>query len=228
MIRKPRIFLSSTSAMGEEREGLYMDPVLRQGFETYCYEYDRAKKVKPREHCEAMIKSSDIFLCLVGSEFGSQLPGDETRSIVKWEYDTAAPCEDIELMAFVEEGAREDAEDPRQKEFIDELTGFEGTWCKFFSTTDQLKRLVKDSLLLWQDEFYEQMQFARRSPARKISGIMSVIVAVFLLAFFYAVYLEISGKFTGEMTFLGLCAAEATFFLGCATLTRMISPQIRK
>src|SRR5438045_9495902 len=100
MISKPLVFVSSTSGLAEERREL--EARLSRVYELYLYEEDRARGASPEQHCRDMINQSDVFLGVLGLDYGSGFPGaDGKRSIVEWEFDAAQSRSDLEILTFV-------------------------------------------------------------------------------------------------------------------------------
>lgn len=158
-MRTPVVFISSTSDLAAERQALAEG--LAPLYAPYLYERDRAGRHHPVDRCRQMIEQSDVFVCLLGEQFGSVYTFDVgPRSIVEWEFETARAQRHVELMAFRKEPQA--APDPRQKAFIDRVTGFgTGVWTNAFRTPAELVQAVSASLVKWLVEFRAQVTEAR-------------------------------------------------------------------
>jgi hypothetical protein len=182
---RPLIFVSSTSDLTAERQALAAE--LRPVYDLYLYEEDRARGASPEQRCREQIGRCHVFLGVLGSRYGSPLPGDvEERSIVEWEFDVAreARRENLEIMPFVQHGA-DAADDPRQKSFLGRLTDFRtGLWCRFFDTPESLVEQARKSLERWLVEYWSLSQGAQRKQSlalhRKVLPAVGLLVALLL------------------------------------------------
>lgn len=132
-----------------------------------------------------MIVRSDVFVSLLGPTYGSPLPSDAGhRSIVEWEFDTALECRALELLPFVKQLPPAAPIDPEQRAFLDRVRGFRtGSWCKFFVSSSDLVVLVRESLLSWLVDFYQQMRPAQRRFQRFVHRLLiPLAVAAALLS----------------------------------------------
>lgn len=156
----PLVFISSTSDLVDEREALANK--LPPMYDPYLFERDRARSQSPEAHCREMIEQSDVFVCLLGFNYGSlySFEVEGARSIVEWEFDTARSRADIELMVFRKDPLP--GIDQRQQEFLNRVSGFqEGVWLKRFRSPDELVCQVGESLLRWLVEFRAKVKAAR-------------------------------------------------------------------
>jgi hypothetical protein len=156
----PVVFISSTSDLADERQALANK--LPPAYDPYLFERDRARSQSPEERCREMIEQSDVFVCLLGVNYGSlySFEVNSPRSIVEWEFDTARSRAEIELMVFRKDPLLKI--DQRQQEFLNRVSGFrEGVWLKKFATPDELVRQVGESLLHWLVEFRSKVKAAR-------------------------------------------------------------------
>jgi hypothetical protein len=152
------VFISSTSDLGEERRAVA--EALRQSFDPYLYEEDRARRTTPEQRIRSVIGKADVFVGVLGASYGTALPSDgQGRSIVEWEFDTALARKDLEMMTFLKTGAQEAATSDRQKDFLARIKGFRGgSWCKSFTVASELPALVAGSLLAWLAEVAVQVK----------------------------------------------------------------------
>ena len=175
MISKPLVFVSSTSSLAEERERLRRE--LPSIYEVYLFEEDRARRSSPEKHCRRKIEQSDVFLGLLGSDYGSAFPGD-SRSIVEWEHDVALSHSDLEVLGFVKEIDPGQTRDPRQQAFIDRLSGFrEGAWRRTYRTPSDLVQDARASLEQWLAEFFAAFR-DRRARLRSLLALPLTAVSV--------------------------------------------------
>jgi len=170
----PTVFISSTSDLAAERQALAGK--LPPAYDPYLFEQDRARAKSPEDHCREMIEQSDVFVCLLGVNYGSVYSFDVSgsRSIVEWEFDTARKRDDIELMVFRKDPLPKT--DQRQQEFLNRISGFrDGVWLKQFASPDELVRQVGESLLRWLVEFRLAVKAARlRHRARVRLGFLGL------------------------------------------------------
>ena len=218
MTIKPRIFISSTSDLEDERLALNAD--LLPHFEPYLYERDRARGKSPEDHCQRMIDQSDVFILLLGQSYGTPIP-NENRSIVEWEFDTASNRADLELLAFVRQMALFKINDVRQKQLIERVTTFRGgIWCNYYTSSQDLVVKVKDSLMQWLVEFYVAARTSQSGLNRTVTKIMLIVggfsVSVFTIAIVLAVIksLPVRALFT-------LCGVEVVFLLLCGIISQL-------
>jgi hypothetical protein len=215
MISKPFVFLSSTSTLGEERGQL--KEKLPRVYELYLFEEDRARGASPEAHCERRIGQSDVFVSILGPDYGSVTP-DGLRSIVEWEHDIAAKRPDLESMGFVKVVDPGVTRDPRQQALIDRLSRFRGgSWLKTYRTPDQLVSCVRASLEHWLAEVFAAVR-SRRAELRKafLLPLSALPVACVLGLVVLAVLSGAAGLTRSAM--IGLCVAVEVIVMLCGTL----------
>jgi len=153
--RKPLVFISSTSDLGEERASIAK--ALPRSVEPYLYEEDTARRQSPRERLTEILASTDAFVGIVGERYGSPYPdcqGD--RSIVEWEFDTAKAQDHTELFAFKKADMRPEDIEPEQQDFLGRLTQFaSGIWLKTFASSDELRVEVLRAMVAWLTSYWE-------------------------------------------------------------------------
>lgn len=183
MITKPAVFVSSTSKMTTERQELRRK--LPSVYELYLYEWDHAGRGSPEDRCRTMIEQSDVFLGVLGPDYGSLYPGQQ-RSIVEWEFDTARELGKLEIFTFVKNPAPGETREPSQEAFLSRIGGFEtGVWLHFFATPTELVEEARDSLEGWLAEVYRQTKKANRPLARRVwtvAILLSILAIVALCA----------------------------------------------
>jgi hypothetical protein len=185
VVSKTLVFVSSTSRLAEER-GQLRDKLPRV-YEVYVYEDDRARTADPEEHCRKMIAQSDVFLGILGTDYGSCYPGEQ-RSIVEWEFDTASAREELEVLTFVKTQGPGETSEPLQEAFIRRVTSFRGGhWCKQFATAEELVERVRSSLEQWLAEFRIQMQQKRHRLLPEII-LLTAIAALCVLGLLASVF----------------------------------------
>lgn len=147
---RPKVFVSSTSEFADVRAELrdefsgVLDLTLNENVDAHGE--------RPRDWCERMIGSSKLFVAIIGHEFGSELPGDaENRSIVQWEVQLAEGRLGRRAMkVFVRRLTDDDAADPRQRRFVEDVTDFdEGHYCKVFGEMAEAPGIIRKSLTKW-------------------------------------------------------------------------------
>lgn len=172
------IFVSSTSDLMDERSAI--ENALRDHFDPYLYERDRSRKGSPRVRCRDVIEEADVFLCILGSAYGSVYqPGEDETSIVEWEFKTAKSRRDLEIMSFIKRHPPEISVDPRQRQFIENVSDFhKGVWCQFFRTTEELIDQARDSLQGWSLELFTRLREANERRSRRVTRYLTAIVAL--------------------------------------------------
>lgn len=187
MIVKPLVFISSTSDRKEDRSALA--DALGPTFEPYLFEQDRARGVSPRSRCAEMINSSDSFISILGTKYGSvyeeESEQSDGRSITEWEFDTASERDDLEMMMFVSSETGSNPVEPNQRRFLDRVQAFKGgVWCKYFSSPTELVNQVKGSLVQWLGEYLVQSKQRDEEKAKKrmrlsiVAGSVVVLLAL--------------------------------------------------
>jgi hypothetical protein len=165
MISKPFVFVSSTSSLTEERHELRR--ALPSIYEVYLYEEDRARRASPEQHCRRQIQRADVFLGVLGPDYGSAFPGED-RSIVEWEHNLAMGRPDLDMLGFVKEIGRSEVRDPRQQAFIDRISQFRGgVWRRTYRTSSELVADARTSLEQWLAEFFTAFR-DRRAVLRRV------------------------------------------------------------
>jgi len=156
-ITTPRVFISSTSEFASERETLKKQietlPDLR--LDAYVYEAEAAGAAPPEARLRDVLKSSEIFVLILGDRFGSEYPGRST-SIVEWEYEYAK-SKRKELKGYLKHPLGQSA-DPRQAAFVERAVAFQsGSWIRRFAQPSELivnviadlKKRITDAGKLW-------------------------------------------------------------------------------
>ena len=217
MINKPLVFLSSTSRLEEERHELTTK--IPRIYELYLYEWDRARGASPEERCREMINKSDVFLGVLGSDYGSAFPGaDNKRSIVEWEFETAQSRSTLEVMTFIRQLAGGESRVPEQQAFVDRVKGFrEGHWCQEYATSTELVEQARASLEQWLAEFWVRMQEARRSLGNAAIPKLGGIAGAAVLALCLFLILGPSSAVTRN-AMIGICASVASVVAVCGIL----------
>src|SRR5829696_4320083 len=132
------LFISSTSDFDPERAELEKHKELRGLCRQFHYgEFgagsDEEGNTSPKAILERRLKGADVFICLLGSRYGSlfQPPDSEKPiSIVEWEFMTAQSRPGLEIMPFTKNVPREEIE-ASQLDFINRVSRFDdGRWGK--------------------------------------------------------------------------------------------------
>ena len=215
MITKPLVFVSSTSRLAEERRELLNR--LPRIYELYLFELDRARRASPEAHCREMIEKSDVFLGILGLDYGSPFPDTgERRSIVEWEFEQASAHERLEILAFIKEPGSGQARDPAQQTFVDRVARFrEGFWCQQFSTAAELSEKARASLEQWLAECWTRSRIRwapfQKSATKALTGIAALILTALI---------AVSFSFTNfpQSIMIPLCACAASAVAICGVL----------
>jgi hypothetical protein len=211
MITKPTIFLSSTSKMAAERQELRSK--LPSIYELYLYEWDLAARGSPEKRVRSMIEQSDVFLGVLGSDYGSLYPG-EPRSIVEWEFDTARQLGKLEIFTFVKKPGDDEAREQSQEAFLARIGGFKtGVWMHLFTTPAELVEEARESLEGWLAEVYRQTRQANRPLARRV-WVVAIVLSLLAIAALGAV-LALRGSTLSATALIILCACAFVVVAAC-------------
>lgn len=180
---------------------------LRPDFEPYLFEQDRARRDSPQARCAQMIASSDAFIGILGSEYGSSHDGDgEPRSITEWEFDTASARDDLAIMMFLDARTRQGVSDPRQARFLRRIQGFgQGAWCKFFSDSAELVSLVRLSMVRWLAEYLVQSKQRLLAGGGRRLRLALALCVVMITMLCGAVVAHIRYALLDQSLVIGLC-----------------------
>ena len=144
MIR--RIFISSTQReLAEERKAIVdcvsANPQLARFFSTFAFEFDVPVQDKRTDEVYlAELASSDVYVCIVGNEYGGVTP--DGRSATECEYDEATRL-GLPRFVFVK-GESDSNRDEREKAFLRKLSP--GVIRLRFNSTEELLRALTGSL----------------------------------------------------------------------------------
>jgi hypothetical protein len=211
MISKPAIFVSSTSRMAIERQELRKQ--LPTIYELYLYEWNRAGRGSPEDRCRAMIEQADVFLGVLGPDYGSLYPGQQ-RSIVEWEFDTARELGKLEIFTFVKQPEPGETREPQQEAFLSRIGGFSsGVWMHFFATPSELVNDARESLEGWLAEVYQATKKANRPLAKKV-WIVAVLLSLLAVAALGAI-VALRGSSMSTMAIIILCSCAFVVVAGC-------------
>ena len=176
----PQVFISSTSEFAAERAKLAstIDSMSDMDFKAYIYEDERPPGTSPEKQCARRMRDSELVLLLVGSKFGTTFPNTDT-SIVQWEYEYAKKLP-RPLHPYVKKLPDVAALDPRQAEFIHDLTDFsKGTWSRIFSNESELLDWTVKDLRKWRLDSWklheEERTDRRRWKDRLLLGAAGVV-----------------------------------------------------
>jgi hypothetical protein len=127
-----------------------------KSIEIYRYEEDSARGQSPKARLLKVLKSTDIYLGIFGSNYGSPYPSDEfDGSIVEWEFDTVRQQGNAEVFAFSKATSAQGA-DPRQQKFLARLGSFtDGVWLKQFGDIEQFTTEVRDAVQNWSLRYWD-------------------------------------------------------------------------
>ena len=118
MIR--RIFISSTQReLAEERKAIVdcvsANPQLARFFSTFAFEFDVPVQDKRTDEVYlAELASSDVYVCIVGNEYGGVMP--DGRSATECEYDEATRL-GLPRFVFVRENLTRTVTSERRRSF---------------------------------------------------------------------------------------------------------------
>jgi len=202
MISKPFVFVSSTSSLKDER--LELRRALPSVYEVYLYEEDRARRASPEQHCRRQIQRADVFLGILGPDYGSGFPG-EACSIVEWEHDVAMSRPDLDILGFVKELRRSEERDPRQQAFIDRISQFRGgVWRRTYRTPSELVADAHASLEQWLAEFFAAFRDRRAVLRRVLTFPLTALPAAGVLGLVGVAVSAAASRLTTN-SMIGLC-----------------------
>jgi hypothetical protein len=197
------LFISSTSDLKAERQALAES--LRPTYEPFLYEELGAGGVPPEEVIKKKIENSDVFIGLLGPRYGSPYspPGDN-RSIVEWEFDTARGNSALVVMPF-RKCVPQDQIEPPQLKFIERISAFGkgGMWLKEFDSTQNLVKLVRDSLEGWmivQTEKVKRRILPWLHTALMVTALASTLLCILAFVLFMAQVIPLN-----QSSVLGVC-----------------------
>ncbi len=218
MIIKPTIFVSSTSKMAMERQELRKQ--LPSIYELYLYEWDRAGRGSPEERCRAMIEQSDVFLGVLGPDYGSLYPGQQ-RSIVEWEFDTARELGKLEIFTFVKKPAPGETREQAQEAFLSRIGGFTtGVWMHVFATPSELVNEARSSLETWLAEVYQATKKANRPLAKKV-WVVAILLSLLAIAALGAI-IALRGSSLSTSAIIILCSCTFVAVALCLVLALFV------
>jgi hypothetical protein len=108
-MRAEQVFVSHTSDMALFPEGrsfvqAALDAVGRAGMAPVDMRYFAARDSRPADYCRARVAESEIYVALVGFQYGSLIPGDEI-SYTEMEFRAASDAGVPRLVFLLEEAA---------------------------------------------------------------------------------------------------------------------------
>ncbi|MCK9389239.1 MAG: DUF4062 domain-containing protein [Sulfuritalea sp.] len=222
--RPVEVFLSSTSSLGNER--LAVKEALDEGaYRLFCFEEHPAEKRSPKTVCAEKIDQADVFLGLIGPDFGSPLPDNPNCGIVQWEFERArdrAEQSALELKPYVRRGALDAASDQRQRQFIERITAFDtGLWVKWFADPGELKTLVEREMREWLEATGEAFARPDNDLSRFASRLLTPVALVAVSASLVAGFLGIKGSITPTSALLAALVSIA-IILACLSLHKQV------
>ena len=112
------------------------------GYAPVRFETETAKPVPSRAVCVDMVKRSDIYLLLLGAEYGDPMPDtDLAPTAEEW---SVARNEGKPIVVFKQAGI---TPEPRQQAFVDEIEAYQtGVFRGTFTDTGDLLGQLKDAL----------------------------------------------------------------------------------
>jgi tetratricopeptide (TPR) repeat protein len=148
--RRPRVFISSAasdlSAFRAAVRSLILDDL---GWEPWCCEIDgHCSDADPSQVCRNKIAESDVFVCLLAAEYGTEL-AHEPRSFTEWEIDLAASSR-VPTLLYVQSPMSAQAAEAPMKSLVavlrDQLVG---CFSVDFTSVADLCSKVRSDLLAW-------------------------------------------------------------------------------
>jgi hypothetical protein len=180
------LFISSTSDFDPERAALEKHKELRGLCRQFHYgEFgaggDEEGNTSPKAILEKRLEGADVFVCLLGSRYGSlyQPPGGaKPVSIVEWEFMTAQSRPGLEIMPFIKNVPREEIE-ASQLDFIGRVSEFDsGRWGKKYTSPEELPGVVHWCVQKWLARQYKK---ARASAADWLNRMLAPVALGLIL-----------------------------------------------
>jgi len=215
------VFVSYTSDMQSEYDAL-LARYRKQLFILYSFKNERARSEAPRAFVRKKIGQSEVFLPVLGPNYGSLVPGTEI-SFVEDEINEAERRAAVEKMAFIKNiGERE----TRQQQLVDRVSnGAVGMWSEFFDKTEEFAEKAYGSLMEWAIKFENSVKLKMESHLRAVSR-LSLAVAFFFFVLMVAVsVLAVMGKITGSSAIA--CDLTLACAIGLAALIYRVSTSPR-
>jgi len=200
-LRTPKIpvFVSATSELSEVASALKAE-LPPEVYRVFWYQDAAAGSDSPYERCLQEIHQSDVFICLVGSQYGSTIDRDDPRSqsATQWEYCQAMrrPTGWPGIFTYWNPSQLAAIQDPRQRLFADAVVNFHATWGKDYSSVQKLRTIVRKDLARWLEK--TQLQTAQRLAElnrRSARRLQWVAIALALVAFVVVV-----GAYVDQLT----------------------------
>lgn len=207
----PQVFISSTSEFAAERQKLAaaIDSMSDMDFKAYIYEDERPPGDSPERHCARRMRDSELVVLVVGSKFGTTFPNTDS-SIVQWEYEYAKKLP-RPLHPYVKKLPDIAAVDPRQAEFIRDLTDFsKGTWSRIFATESELLDWSVKDVRRWRLDswkLHEDTQVDRRRwKDRLLLGVGALIGVALSVALIAGLFTDVPASKLGIVLAAGVAA----------------------
>src|SRR6476660_362085 len=168
------VSVTYTSDMQAEYEALYARN-RKQLFNLYSFKNERARSEAPRDVVREKIGRSEVFLPVLGPQYGSLVPGT-TISFVEDEINEAEGRASVEKMAFIK---KVNERDPRQQQLVDRVSnGAVGMWAEFFDQTEEFAEKAYESLVEWSLEFEKTVRLKLESY---LGGALRLFLAAAIL-----------------------------------------------
>ena len=194
-----KVFLSSTfGEFGDARAAIFDAANVAwfgQWLGFWQPEQEGARSGSNEARVEENLGRSHAVLCLVGEEFGSPHPNDESRSIVESELEAAEKLRRearlLDVLVYVKEPLAgeplPEALDQRQKTFIRKVTHYtSGYGYDTFGSTEELVRKIVDRLgnLVGEylQEFIRRFESSREHRLARQAAFWTAVVLAALLA----------------------------------------------
>jgi Domain of unknown function (DUF4062) len=222
MLMAWRVFLSHTSDLAHYPDGRSFvaaakDAVVRAGHAPREMEHFPASNEDPADFCRAEVRESDVYIAIVGFDYGTPVPRQPDLSYTQLEFETATRLRLPRLVFLAEEDAlpppRGIATDlhERQQTFRESLQKQAGLTVRSFRSADELELQVFQAL----SHLNRTSQQARRRTRRRVARRLAVLACVFSL--------EVSLVAIGAHVFAApgwtALGTASTDPLGVATLT---------
>lgn len=235
VVKKVSVFISSTSDLSDERQVLKnMIKGFGPVYDPFLFEDVPARGESPEEYCRRMVKSSDIFVGILGGKYGSLYPPDHEGSIVEFEISEALSRDGLNLTAVLCKECPPEEIQENQRAFRERISTFNrtegdkykgGIWQRNYNSLEVLTAEVQASITNWLGEVYltvtEGEEPLIKKLQKRIKIISVVITGLALVVFLIYLIMFLTGTAfflttTSTFVFLAILAVALLFVIAFA------------
>ncbi len=155
-----RAMVSSTIAGMEADRARAAGTLEAIGFETLLSERAGSAAAAPEAWCEAAARECDLFILLLGPQYGWVIP-HHGISVVGYEFETALAADRSKILVFLRDASSEET-DPRQAAFIEKVCDFRSGHFRAtpYRGPDDLAERIKADVTEWLQSRLRDARFA--------------------------------------------------------------------